>query len=494
MRLRGVPDIFDLIVKERESLRDILAWRGIGRRSRWNEYTKIELSLIKKFMEAKSSGRSPVAVEIDGFVSRVGGRRFILRPSLAVDYGVLCEAEGLRSMPSDYEFVHVKGNRTNVRKTSRQAYADRLVISDCQPITLPMQDLRPELSTKGAGEILMEGYVDPPEQLTRNLTLSLTSSPGELNRVGGLTAALMPVKEGFAHAHSALLDSMKRSIPPDLTADKRIRVQVEGAGEFDVSPFPWNIHNSSWEGWDASNDATVFSRHVAGQTMQETTIGFAAGAIAPRTLDEVWIRRSDFPTLVDQQVVGGGESKEFDLGLAKYLITAHINHPRVENSQTESFSRMIIRRLIKLRREYDPLGYGGLIDPDMETGSPRSVLAMARALARGDGSDKVSEDHVRNALAEFVNSREDLFEVWSEQGKDFGSHVAPRAMLRSLGKTAERLYTYLSRNPDSSRAEMREAMPRVQDRIFNHAIDEMHRLGLIYRLSLEEERYRVTYE
>ena len=56
-------------------------------------------------------------------------------------------------------------------------------------------------------------------------------------------------------------------------------------------------------------------------------------------------------------------------------------------------------------------------------------------------------------------------------------------------------YAYLSRNPDSSRAEMREAMPRVQDRIFNHAIDEMHRLRVICQGSwLEDERYRVTYE
>ena len=488
-----MPDIFDLVLKERESLRDVLTWRGISRRSRWDEYATIELELIRKFMDARSPSRSPSTVEIDGFVSRVGGRRFILRPSLAVDYGILCEAEGLRSLPSDYEFVHVKGNRVTM-KASREAYPDRLAVSVCQPVALPVQDLRPDLSTKGAGEILMEGYVDPPEQLTRNLVLSLTSSPGELNRVGGLTAALMPVKEGFSRMHSTLLDSVKRSIPPDLTADKRIRIQIEGAGKFDVSPFPWNVYSRSWEGWNASDDAAMFSRRAEGPTLQEATIGFAAEGVAPRTLDEIWIKRSDFPTLVDQELVGGGESSGFDLELAKYLITAHINHPRVENSQSEDFNGMIIRRLVRLRNEYDPLGYGGLVDLDMVTGSPRSVLAIARALARGDGSDKVGEDHVRNAVTEFVNSREDLFEVWREHGKDFGSHVSPKATLQGLGKTAERLYAYLSRNPDSSRAEMREAMPRVQDRIFNHAIDEMHRLGLIYRLSIEEERYRVTFE
>ena len=50
-----MPDIWDLVVKERESLKDVLAWRGISHRSRWDEYAKIEQALIKKFMESKSS-------------------------------------------------------------------------------------------------------------------------------------------------------------------------------------------------------------------------------------------------------------------------------------------------------------------------------------------------------------------------------------------------------------------------------------------------------
>ena len=488
-----MPDIWELVIKERESLRDVLAWRGISHRSRWDEYAKIEQALIRKFVESKSVARSPSTVEVDGFVSRVGGRQFILRPGFAVDFGILCDTEGLRSLPSDYEFVHIKGNRVQM-KNSRQAYSDRLQVTDWQPVTLPTDDLRPELSAKDAGEILMEGYVDPPEQLTRNLTLALTSSPGELNRVGGLTASLMPVEERYSFAHKTLLESLRRSIPPDLTADKRIRIRIEGAGNFDVSPFPWNLYNSSWDGWDSSNDAVIFARHASGATLQETTIGFAASSLAPRTLDEVWIRHSDFPTLVDREVQGSSELRDFDLELAKYLIATHINHPRVENSQSPSYADTIIKRLTKLRREYDPLGYGGLVDLDSVTGSPRSVMAVARAIARGDGSATVIEDHVQHALTEFVNSREDLFEVWSENRKDFGGRVAPRVQLHGLGKTAERLYAYIGRHPDSSRAEIREAMPKVQDRIFNHAIDEMHRLGLIYQLSLEEERYRVTYE
>lgn len=489
-----MPDIFDLVVKEREFLRDILTWRGISHRSKWDEYAMMEHSLIKKFIEAKSASKYPTTVEVDGFVSSVGGKQFILRPSLAVDFGILCNAEDLRSRPNDYEFVHVKANRMTTKRSSREANPDRLQVVDCRPESLPTDGLKPELSTKAAGEVLMEGYIDPPAQVTRNLTLSLTSSPGELNRVGGLTAALMPVKEQYSYTQSVLLDSIKRSIPTDLTADKRIYVQVEGAGRFDVSPFPWSIYNKSWEGWDASNDTLMFSRRIDGSTLQETTIGFAAKSVAPLSLDEVWIRRSEFPTLVDDEVRGGNERGEFDLELAKYLITTHTNHPQIANAQIENFGGIITRRLLKLRKEYDPLGYGGLVDLDAATGSPRSVQAIARAIARGDGSDKVGDEHIRHALTEFVNSREDLFEVWNENGKDFGAHVTPMVTLRSLGKTAERIYAFLTRNPGASRAEIREAMPKVQDRIFNRAVDDLRKYGMTYQTSQEEERYRVTYE
>ncbi|MGP8125138.1 MAG: hypothetical protein ACLQEQ_04615 [Nitrososphaerales archaeon] len=490
-----MSDIFDLVVKERELLSDALTWRGVSTRSRFSEYAKIELTLIERFIRAKSAAYSPVTVEVEGFVSRVGGKKFILRPSLAVNFGILCEAEALRSLPSDYEFVHVKGNRIVREKTSRLAFTDRLQVTDFERIQLPTDSLKPELPMKDAAETLMSGYVDPPAQLTRNLLISLTSSPGETNRVGGLTSTLMPLEERYSTNHSELLEDIKKSIPSDLTAENRLRIKIEGAGQFIISPFPWSVYSSSASTWDSSNDAMAFSRTVIGPTLQETTIGFVASSVVPRTLDEVWLRQSDFPMLVDKEVQRYGDTTNFDLELAKYFISVHINHPHIENTQNESFAGIITRRLIKLRRDYDSRGYSGLVSLDTSSGSPRSVLAIAKAIARGDGTDTVSESHVRHALAEFVDSREDLFETWAELGKDFSAgQVSPRIRLQKMGKTAERLYVYLSRNPNSSRSEMREAMSRVQDRIFSHSIEEMLRQGLIYRSSLEEERFSVVYE
>jgi len=490
-----VSDIFDLVVKERELLSDALTWRGVSKRSRFIEYAKIELTLIERFIRAKSAAYSPVTVEVEGFVSRVGGRKFILRPSLAVDFGILCEAEGLRSLPSDYEFVHVKGNRIVREKASRLAFADRLQVTDFESIRLPTDSLRPELPMKDAADILMSGYVDPPAQLKRNLLISLTSSPGETNRVGGLTSTLMPLEGRYSANHSGLLVDMKKSIPSDLTAENRVRIRIEGAGQFIISPFPWSVYSSSASTWDSLNDARVFSRTVDGPTLQETTIGFAASSIVPKTLDEVWIRQSDFPMLIDKEVQRYRDTTDFDLELAKYFISVHINHPHIENAQNESLASIITRRLIKLRRDYDSRGYSGLVSLDASSGSPRSVLAIGKAIASGEGSDTVNESHVRHALTEFVNSREDLFEAWAELGKDFSvGQVSAKIRLQHIGKTAERLYTYLSRNPNSSRSEVREAVPRVQDRIFNHALEEMRRQELIYRSSTEEERFSVVYE
>ena len=166
-----------------------------------------------------------------------------------------------------------------------------------------------------------------------------------------------------------------------------------------MSPFPWTSTTAPSLGATLPTTRSCSHGRSHGPTLQETTIGFAAEAVAPSTLDEVWIKRSDFPTLIDQEVTGTTEAGGFDLDLAKYFIATHINHPRIENSQAENFGGMIIRRLTKLRKEYDPLGYGGLVDPDMVTGSPRSVLAIARAIARGDGNDKVSEERVRHSLS-----------------------------------------------------------------------------------------------
>ena len=94
---------------------------------------------------------------------------------------------------------------------------------------------------------------------------------------------------------------------------------------------------------------------------------------------------------------------------------------------------MIIRRLTKLRKEYDPLGYGGLVDPDMVTGSPRSVLAIASAIARGDGNDKVSEEHVRHALIGVANSRE---ETSSKSGVSMARTSAISRRERCFGASA----------------------------------------------------------
>ena len=331
-----MPDILNLVVKERELLSDVLTWRGVSRRTRFNEYAKIELKLIERFIKAKSAEYSPASVEVEGFVSRVGGRKFILRPSLAVDFGILCEGEGLRSLPSDYEFVHVKGNRIVRETLSRLAVADRLEVTDFESIRLPTDSLQPELPMKSAAEILMSGYVDPPAQLARNLLISLTSSPGETNRVGGLTSTLMPLEERYSVTHSGLFEDLKKSIPSDLTAENRLRIRIEGAGQFVISPFPWGLYNSSASAWDSLNDAKVFSRTADGPTLQEMTIGFAADSIVPRTLDEVWIRQSDFPMLIDKEVRRYGETTKFDLELAKYFISVHLNHPYIENTQNES--------------------------------------------------------------------------------------------------------------------------------------------------------------
>src|SRR5271163_740632 len=112
----SLRDALSLMVRQREFLVN---------RIHISEYAKIEVALIENFNKATSSAPSQ-QVEKEGFVSLVGGRKFILRPSLAVNFGLLCDANSLRSLPADYECVRVKGYRTLLNKTSRFAAKDSL--------------------------------------------------------------------------------------------------------------------------------------------------------------------------------------------------------------------------------------------------------------------------------------------------------------------------------------------------------------------------------
>jgi hypothetical protein len=147
-----VTDILGLVDRQRELLTSVEVWQGIRNRSHLYEYADLELALIDRFNKARSANTSSRRVEVEGFVSIVGGRRFILRPSLAVDYGLLCDASAVRSLPRDYEFVRVSGYRTLLHKASRYAGKDRLAVTDLERIRLPVEHLKPQLSMKDAEE------------------------------------------------------------------------------------------------------------------------------------------------------------------------------------------------------------------------------------------------------------------------------------------------------------------------------------------------------
>lgn len=316
-----MSDIFDLILKGRELANEVATWPGIKKRSWKSEYASIEISLLEKFSKALES--APL-IEIDGFVSRTGkGRSFILRPSFAVDYGIFCNASQLKRLPTDYEFGRVKGWRILEGK-SRMVDRGIIEATDFEPIRLPSDQLKPELSTGDAGGILMEGYVDPPDQLTRSLLLSLTSTPGEQNAFGGLTAALMPVRETYSEQLFTLLEGIRSEIPLDLTSENVIPITVAGAGRFDISPFPWSVRNVNGSR-GSRTQSSLLSRASTSPTLQELTIGFSSESLAPRSLDEVWIRQADFPILTEPSLRRYETQGSMDLELAKFLITVHIS-------------------------------------------------------------------------------------------------------------------------------------------------------------------------
>jgi hypothetical protein len=152
----------------------------------------------------------------------------------------------------------------------------------------------------------------------------------------------------------------------------------------------------------------------------ERTVGISASGAAPSSLDEIWMRTTDFPLLIDVSLQRYSKPAGFDLDLAKFLITVHSARPYADKEVEDELLELVRHGLEKLRREYDSLGYNGLVNLDVRSGSPRSILAIAKSMARAYGTEKVDADLVRNAQTEYINSREDLFDVWAEMGLDWG--------------------------------------------------------------------------
>ena len=481
-----MAEIDDLFGRRGDLLADALDWPGINGRWLARQYAAIEIASMERF-ERDLSASSSNLVEIHGFASRIGGpTNYYMRPSLAADYGVFCEAVDPRQLPTDFEFGRTSGYRVLRKSGGREA--DRWKLKDCtfEQVRVPVGNLRPESTLAHLEEILWQGYVDPPRQVARSTLLAMTSAPAGMGRLGGLTAALMPTGEAVRASQGVLLDDLRRAIPPDLTFESRIRVTVERVGRFEIAPFPWSMKNL----FSASRQERLLTRVGRRDSLEEVTVGFSASSSAPRSLNEIWMKNADFPVIVDGMLKRHSRPVRRSLDLARFMITVHSLYPHGEREMEDNLLQLVRPRLMKLRREYDHLGYSGLVDLDVQTGSPRLILGIAKSLARVEGMQQVSADEVGNALEQFVGAREEIFDAWAERGHDYDvEHTSPELKLRSIGKTAQRIYRFLVDHPDSLGAEIRESLPRVQDVVFTRAIDEMMRLGLVYRTSSTEDRY-----
>jgi len=90
---------------------------------------------------------------------------------------------------------------------------------------------------------------------------------------------------------------------------------------------------------------------------------------------------TDFPLVVEGSLIRYRKPKGFDLDLAKYLITAHSARPYTEPSVEDNLLALVQPRLTRFGRSYDRQGYSGLIDLDVRSGSPRSIMAIAKSMA-----------------------------------------------------------------------------------------------------------------
>lgn len=75
------------------------------------------------------------------------------------------------------------------------------------------------------------------------------------------------------------------------------------------------------------------------------------------------------------------------------VVTKKIRIPYTPNRMD-----LVLSRLVRLSHDYDERGYSGIVDFNVSSGSPGSILAIAKAFARTAGSPKVTAEHVKASV------------------------------------------------------------------------------------------------
>ncbi|GEM_PF-6438899 len=480
----NLPDIWDYLVQERRLQNEYAyEWPGIDKRRWRHHYAETEIRLLEEFNE---SLRKAPLVHLQGYVSRVGGRKFILRPGLAFSYGILCNAENCRYLPADHEFVELSGYRMLPKKGDVLA-SDEIMVENVRQSRLDVEILKQEIGMNEAADSLLGSSSDAPAQLRKDLIISLTSSPSDPFRMGGLTATLLPLEDEFVKSQINLLDYIVEMLPGDLTSKTTIEIPTRNSGKFKISPFPWDVMSGISSKLQKGREV-VLARQNGSKGLLELSIGISAETLAPKNIDEVWIKYSDLPSFIAEDVGVPQGRRRCRLELAKYLIVSHLNRPVLDTDASENGYKKIVNTLVKLRREYDSDGYAGLIDLDTEYGTPRAIVHLAKALARADGRTVVDDTMIGEALRYFLESRRSVFELWNDRNIRF-PNKSREQKARYLSPSAKRILRFILDRPNSIRAEIRENFPKISDSIFEQSLATLVKEGLIYRTSEIDEKY-----
>ncbi len=211
--------------------------------------------------------------------------------------------------------------------------------------------------------------------------------------------------------------------------------------------------------------------------------------VAPESLEELWIRKSDFPIIIDDPLERRAQSKEVSLDLAKFAIITHMNTPAISTIIGNDLFKMVKNPLGKIKREYDPLGYGGLVDMDVQYGSPRNILHIAWSIARIDGSDDVGLTHLHEATDKYKEALVSTFNAWDDRDIVF-AHQSVNVRLGKISSSSRKIYSFIMDNPNASQAEIRENFPKLSESMFNSSFSQLE--SLIYTTSDLDDRYSVS--
>lgn len=389
------------------------------------EYTPFEMQQIKKFDNAKKTD----LVEIDGFVSWLDRRKFLLLPTRTTNaIHIICRTIDGLNLPANNQFVHCKGRWKHA--LGKSVYKI-LVVDDIYPAKPEYGQLRSDINSSEFQKSLFENWRNIDSIQQNFLTQYFISSPPLPNRMGGITVSLFNAPRELKVA-KALYKDLRMSVAPELLGSKKMTFDIpELARKHELVRFNWREKSSDFENISKSVQNSL--RRRPSQNVFEQSIALLSQKHKPENFESLGLAKSDYPVTLEEHVERKG-SPYISLKTTQFLIATHLNSPSIElktHDESLPYVRDEIKKFVDVKNDLAPefFGTGKMLDLDFN-GKPMSILNLAISRQRTLSNDTVDKDAIISTTNDYIDNLHLAFKIWDDttQSGALNTYINPLSL------------------------------------------------------------------